>query len=89
MLVMIQKLIGDRKQRLNSIQAKFMAKELLNIMWFGNFLHDSIRKVDQRAVEDNEETDRALKELDLVYVDGLAEVEDGFYNLAVQEAVIL
>ena len=86
---MIQKLIGDRKQRLNSIQAKFMAKELLNIMWFGNFLHDSIRKVDQRAVEDNEETDRALKDFDFEYVDGLAEVADGFYNLAVQEAVIL
>ena len=86
---MIQKLIGDRKQRLNSIQAKFMAKELLNIMWFGNFLHDSIRKVDQRAVIDNEETDRALKDFDFEYVDGLAEVADGFYNLAVQEAVIL
>lgn len=59
---LVKDLIADRKERLNSIQADSTAKELLDIIHNGFFLHDPLRKVDQEAIKDNAETDKLMQE---------------------------
>ena len=58
----IQKIINERKERLNLISSKFLFREFANVMRSGEFMFTPLSRIDKNVLNDNDETDRLLKE---------------------------
>jgi hypothetical protein len=56
----IIKLIQLRRSRLNKISGDVLLQEMKQLIWDGEFLFTPLSKVDERAVKDNNATDRKL-----------------------------
>ena len=60
----LNRLINDRKRRLNDLSANYVAHDLLDLIWNGGFMVDPLDSKDiQEAKEYNNECDAEIREM--------------------------